>query len=709
MHMRFSARNAAVRGAVAALVMAFVSTSAASAQTLGYILIPTVQRIQWDDNLAFKDDYMYGGRLALQFGPLVELQPFYFTRGGKYPIDGDRAAASFGPNAEGRTTELEHFGASVQVNFGDAGIVPFARAGGGILRFTPDSGERRDRVALTAGGGLRFGVGRLRAELFAEQQTFRLDPMNLFGTTDMNGNGNGSDNADRPRQRNLVYGAALTIPFSTMPDPDENTGLRGATAPIEAFVGQLRFDDGLGLERQNVAGVRAGVDFSPLVGVRGFYWRGVNDDRDATVPIVGYGGEARFNLNSGVGVSPYLILGAGRIQFLNEFRDTAGNQRRNQTPLIAGGGISFQLAERFSIDIAARDHIITADDEFGDVLTTDDLTHNWMYTAGISIGIGGRTGDSNRERARDRELRELRDEMRDRERTRDMMTARERAREDERDRELRELRELRSERLARGRDSLRTMPMMMGPDGRAMPRPGPGEQWALIPIPTQGEVILRYGVTTRDSVAVRSETSAAAGDIGRQLADLERRLTDRIDAMRQGGQPTTVITTPGAPGATPQYITTRGDTVITGTGSVFNRFGQIGASSLQPAIGFGGGDDRGGFMTSLRADLGPMNPGSRLHYAPELALGFGSGSPTILAMMNVKLPFGSIGGNTGLRPYVTGGAGIYSPTVLGINTAVGTSFDIPRTGRNPLSLFAEVQGINLFNHTRFMVGLSSRR
>jgi hypothetical protein len=66
----------------------------------------------------------------------------------------------------------------------------------------------------------------------------------------------------------------------------------------------LRYASKLGLEDQDLAGVRAGIDFSPQVGLRAFYWRGVNDDHDGTDPVAGYGGEAQLNLNAGPGISP---------------------------------------------------------------------------------------------------------------------------------------------------------------------------------------------------------------------------------------------------------------------------------------------------------------------------------------------------------------------------------------------------------------------
>ena len=100
---------------------------------------------------------------------------------------------------------------------------------------------------------------------------------------------------------------------------------------------------------------------------------------------------------------------------------------------------------------------------------------------------------------------------------------------------------------------------------------------------------------------------------------------------------------------------------------------------------------------------------SGLQFVPEFAVGLGGDGTSVLAMANAQYQFGSIGGSSALRPYVTGGAGIFSPTVVGVNTALGASMDL-RSGRGttPWLGYVELQGLNLFNDTRLMFGLSIR-
>ncbi|MEP7343975.1 MAG: outer membrane beta-barrel protein, partial [Gemmatimonadaceae bacterium] len=403
-------------GGVLAAGMSLVSVNVVSAQSLGYVLMPTAERLQWDDGLAFKDDWLYGGRLGLLFGQNVELQPFYLFRN-KYPIDAARSATLFGPASQGHDVDIQNFGANVQVNLGRGDVVPFIRGGGSILRLKPDSGEKRDRVAVSAGGGIRFNLGGLKTELFAEQLAFRLNPLNIFGVDSTSPAALG---AKVPAQRNIAYGASVSIPLSNFNDAAlGDSPLSGSTAPIEPFVGRLRYASAQQLDDQEVVGVRAGIDLTPQVGLRGYYWRGVNDDRDGTAPVASYGGEAQFNLNTGPGISPYIVFGAGRINYFDSFVDRDSLRRDDQGVLILGGGASLRLSDRVRLNAAVRDYVMTAEPKLSDVSSTDDLTHNTMISAGLTFSLGGASSRS-RQEAEARRQRQEAERSRNLERARDV-------------------------------------------------------------------------------------------------------------------------------------------------------------------------------------------------------------------------------------------------------------------------------------------------
>ncbi len=687
---------------VVSAIALVAATTQSAAQSIGYSIVPTAQRVQWTDQLAFNDEWMYGGRVSVRFGSLIELQPFYFT-GKNYGIDASRAPSVFGPQSNGRTLDLQHYGISTQLNLGRGNLVPFLRGGGGILRFDPASGSRQDRLAVTAGGGIRFGIGQLQAELFAEQLGFRLDPLRLFS-------GDSATGARSAQQKNFVYGGAVSIPLSVPQDEDDQAGLRGTTAPIEPFVGRLHYAAHAGLRDQNLAGIRAGIDFSPLFGVRGFYWRGVNETRDKFVSVEGYGAEGQFNLNTGPGINPYAIAGAGRISYSGSYRDSLAGGDKNRDALIVGAGASFQLSERIRLNAAVRDYIIARNDSIALAATSNDLTHNRMLTAGLTISIGGSSGASDRTRRLER----------------DRVSQRRRV--ERRDDEMRMV-----------GDSMRTMRRARVPQQKDSTL-----RWITIPVPTQGEVILRYGVPPatapsdrlkggampgardtvfihrdtirmpRDTVFVRRDTMQDARDVEarnvdarvdglrRQLEQLEQRLA------RAQADLTTSLSTPRNARRTADTVSTDALVVARYRGlALTDRIQQASARDLRPFIGLSAGDAGTQAVLSLRMDLGPLTPSLAL--MPEFAIGLGGDGTSVLALLNAQYRFRSLGGSAALRPYVTGGIGIFSPTVFGVNTAVGTAFELPRArGATPWVGYAELQGLNLFRDTRVMIGLSRR-
>jgi len=242
----------------------------------------------------------------------------------------------------------------------------------------------------------------------------------------------------------------------------------------------------------------------------------------------------------------------------------------------------------------------------------------------------------------------------------------------------------------------------------------PGTQWITIPVPAQGEVILRYGMPPRaggtDSIIVRHDTvskTAAAGDVAAELREIERRLTARIDALQQQQRPAAVpnvtVIAPAAQGATRTVEVDRNAV------PVFQRLQRVRGADLRPYAGVGvdGGDVQ--FIIGSRADLGPIRANSGWHFMPELAVGIGEGDMSVLAFANAQYGFGAVGGMPALRPYVTLGGGIFSPSVLGINTAVGSSYALSSAVDKPLFLNVELQSINLLNQTRILVGLSRSR
>lgn len=644
----------------------------ASAQQVSYSVTPTYQEVRWDDAFGFDDrTRLWGVRGSVDFGPYFSLQPFYAwaneiePRDDLDPLEGDPS-----------TWDLQTYGADAMINLGRGPFVPFLKGGGGILRIDPDGEDRTDRIVLRYGGGIRFGLGeRIGAELTAERWNTKISESFVDDAVD------DDDFPDDGRVGQWVYGAGVRIPLGA--DFDDS-GFRGLVPGIavEPFAVRTDYADELGLERQYGAGLRAGVDFNQNVGVRAHYWRGVNDDYDSFEDVEGYGAEARFALNTGPGISPFLVGGAGRIRFTDEFLDVEGERPGDLDHLILGGGVTFGLGDALRAEVGARSLLMTPGEELEDVTDPDELVSTWQYSAGLSLTLGAdpRSGGSREE---DRVAR-LEDEI-------------ERIRQEELDR-LRGIdtrdREMEDRRSVMMPDTIR--------GGRMM----------IVPVPEVGEVILRYG----EAYAVQGRAGAmegmSAAEVDRIEAAVNQALSRQgmgmdMEAMREqlsalvreavreeleamgmepGQRPTVVV----RPGEDPEEME-------------IERF-EWSAETTEPYLGVQVHEDAQ-FLIGVRAGMGFIRPDLPLEVIPELAFGFGEGDTSLLLGLNGRYTF-NVGGERRYEPYLQLGAALTNRRLLSINPAYGLKFDVASDDEgNPIRIFIEHQGLQLYDDHRILAGI----
>lgn len=366
----------------------------ARSQEVSYSFIPTYKEIRWDDAFGLERTRLFGARASLDFGPFFSLQPFYAwkddvgIRDGLTIPEGAEVPESF---------DVKAFGADMQVNLARGSLVPFVRGGGGILRTDDEAAGERDRIFLRGGGGVRIGLGGSAGlELSAERWATRLDAPLVPGAVPE------EDFPDDGIVSSNVFGAGLRIPFGGGSRETEGVGGILPGIHLEPYAGRIDFADELRLERQYLAGARAGVDLNQNVGLRAYYWKGVEDDFADWMDLEGYGAEAQFALNTGSGLSPFLVAGVGRIDFKDDYLDLDGEPRTKENHLTLGGGASFLLGNNVRVQLGVRNLLMTVGTELEDVTSPDELVSNWQYNAGISFSIGAR-GQTTAQRAADRE------------------------------------------------------------------------------------------------------------------------------------------------------------------------------------------------------------------------------------------------------------------------------------------------------------------
>ncbi|TVP75718.1 MAG: hypothetical protein EA352_07430, partial [Gemmatimonadales bacterium] len=417
---------------------------------------------------------------------------------------------------------------------------------------------------------------------------------------------------------------------------------------------RIDFDSRVRLDRQYTAGARAGVDLNQNVGLRAFYWRGVDSDFGEWDELESYGAELQLALNTGPGISPFLLVGGGRIAFKDDFTDLDGLTRDREDHLTLGGGMAIGLGDRTRIELGARSLFMTVDEEIGDVTSPDQLVANWQYSAGISVALGARPRP--RTAAADR----------DRERT---------------DRELAALRE-ENERLRRGEDPARV------PAAARDTIPAP--RTILVPVPEVGEIILRYGPeyarATGEGVRV-DPAGIPQGQLEAMIREAVRR-----EMERAGIQPV-------AP-TRPQPVTVDGEPArdrLQVAGRRLNAFMPYTGFQVSP----------GKFLLGVRGDLGVISDAIPVDIIPDVVFGLSDGSPTLMGGINARFGW-SLGTDWNVFPYIEAGAALSSNKFLTANLGYGAEFDIG-SGDSVRRLFVQHRGVNAFREHQFIGGIRLAR
>lgn len=485
-------------------------------------------------------------------------------------------------------------------------------------------------------------------------------------------------------------------------------GQRAPTVPMEIFAGRIQLADEVGGGDVDVAGILAGVDVGAYAGVRGFYWRGVETDPLAAAPVQAFGGEGQLNLNVGNGLTPFLVGGVARLDFLED--SASGPRPDDRTMPLVGGGLRLDLG-RVGLQAAVRSYLAQTD---ADGENGGDLRHSPLWTVGAAFRLG-RTGRAPRA----------------------VVVA---------PPAVREVREVRGD----------TVYIVQRETEYAVRRDTAyaSDNFVSIPIPTEGEIYLRYGPAESSRLGSAPAAATAAApledaalerlrlrilddleprlrallvDERREMADLirrelaavapgmdpqaERRLLERIedvvalrvrDEMARAGTP--VVVSPGVtlltPGAAPEAPRERA------------RF-RPRLAGLRPYAG-GNLDRPRQFVTGIRLDLGPLNPTRpELRLVPEMALGLGQGGASVMIAGNVAYEASSFSvRQVAVQPYGYLGAGFLffsAPpstrpgTEAVVNVGYGVALPIPNRSRG--QFFIEHQGVDLFDLNRVLVGV----
>jgi hypothetical protein len=732
---------------VALCVLVMCLSAVAQGNGVRISLVPGADYYLWDDYMGLKDNTLYGGRLSADLGRFVSLQGYYLMNDAVKTDLTEVAFENWTDPIVDQKIGLRNYGADLVFNLGHGPVVPFIRGGGGIFRFEPKEGEVFEQIAAKVGFGTRFAIDpRVRMQIHVEDVMMHLDRTRFLGLSEAPETPP-VDPEKAGMRHNISVGVGLNFQLNGAPSAEEteldrairqrySKGLFGASWPIEPFAGRLNFDKSAGLDDQPFLGIRTGVNLGDLLGVRGYYWRGMDDNFTGTEPIQSWGGEAQFNLTSGQGFVPYVLFGVGKIDFKNDYLDLDSLERSDQGLLILGGGVSLTLSQNLRIELSARDNIFSETD-LKDISEPAELLHNWSFSGGLNFLVGKKSNPAEKYVP------------------------------------------LGQQPVAQVVPAVVVQPVPLAGEapaqqpvpGAVMVQPAPapaavqvvslgvpgapvsyqGDRTVTIPVPTVGEIYIRYGEPGGVTIASQGGAPgpgapAVPGAVGSSAAldeSIRRAVREEMAAMGLGrteAQAAPEVT--GAEGAPVgemsdaermDLLTRRLEDKLTAV--LDERFAEqrdvirseaprevpsqtvvvepataaptvSGRNVVYPYVGVNL-DYPEQFVVGGRLDIGPVRPGSKIRVLPEVAIGFFTKGSFMFAV-NTQYNFGSVESKGRIGLYVFGGLGVIhfgkgvdrdrTEAVLNLGYGVTRNF-------GKWVVFAEHQGIDIFNMNRLNFGI----
>jgi hypothetical protein len=535
-------------------------------QGVGYRLAPLGGHVWFDGDAGLSDGYFYGGGLGVSFGEFVEL-------GGQYlrsldlqsdygRFSGLEEVPELGEALQDlpqRDVFVERYGGELQLRLSSTGLAPFLTGGAGVVRFDPEGRAASENIYLSAGGGIQLtGADRFAVTVQGGLLSYRYNPgTTFFNAEDLAAVGLTPGQFNNVLVSNLSAQASLRLYLGGRRPGELSAidrayldqfggGLGGLSLQVEPYYARLSFDDAMPYRDQSFAGVEAGPDFGPLVGLRGFYARGVgSDDPFDFQPIQMYGGLLRLRLAEGTGLVPFLSVGAGYLDVLSGYEADPGSLLPAPPPedrpfVVGGAGLEIPLSARLRLRGEARAFVLSEQDP-SDLSSPEQVYVNPSFRLGVTFGLGGQAGRAPAvvtEAELDRQIREERARREAGFAERDEEVAARERRIAELEREI-ELARLRGDAPAAARlEAEREVTARVREETR--PRSYASDRTVTIPVPAEGEIYIRYGepggVQVEDAPrAAVGLTPSAQATPAAGLSDDELRALVR-EAIRETGE-----------------------------------------------------------------------------------------------------------------------------------------------------------------------------
>lgn len=373
----------------------------AQVKDISFAIAPTAEYVWWNKKSAIENGFMAGGYVGFGFGRNLELLGSYSqSLGLKSTIDGFSAPDNIKNAFVSTDVDARRWGGELKGNIPMAySFQPYITLGSGIQTIKANE-VGQDAVYFTFGLGAKFNLARrLTLNVQAKGSRFNLDASNILHKTSeprtSTYNQWITNNVSDKNMFNWSVGAGLQLYLGGR-NPNELTELDHSYTNLKSFkfvlapsLGYINFDNDNNFRDAYLAGASLGFDFTEYIGIRGFYYQAMNDEKISSSfdKLSLYGADFSARLNVSNGVVPYITVGGGYLKAGNGYQGKVATVE-NESGIFAKGGVglAIPLGKHLELFGAANMLYTTNNENATNALKSPDkLQTNILYNAGIRI------------------------------------------------------------------------------------------------------------------------------------------------------------------------------------------------------------------------------------------------------------------------------------------------------------------------------------
>ena len=373
----------------------------AQVKDISFAIAPTAEYVLWNKKSAIENGFMVGGYVGFGFGKNLELLGSYSqSLGLKSRIDGfsapDNIKAVFTPT----DVNVHSWGGELKGNIPMTySFQPYITLGSGIQTVKANQ-TTQDAIYFAFGLGSKFNLTRrLTLNVQARGTHFNSDASNILHNPSeaktSTYNQWITDNVSNKNMLNWSLQAGLQLYLGGR-NPDELTELDNSYTNLKNFkvvvapaIGYIDFDDDNNFRNTYLAGASLGFDFTEYIGVRGFYYQAMKDEKVSLDfdKLSLYGADFLARLNVSNGVVPYITVGAGYLNVGNGYQGKVATVENKSSIFAKGGiGLAIPLGKHLELFGVANLLYTTGNESASNALKSPNkLQSNVFYNAGIRI------------------------------------------------------------------------------------------------------------------------------------------------------------------------------------------------------------------------------------------------------------------------------------------------------------------------------------